>query len=145
MAIRDVFPVSKKVDHAPIIDAFFGELVAGQLEGVRPQAALASDVHLGYKAWAQKRHLPATPANATFNRYITGRHGIKTMRKRYASGGFILGPHSILFLAGPVYAAYGTEPQELGRQVAAFREQIERFIRSTGVLEQAAPVPAHVR
>ena len=121
--------VSKTIDHAPIIDQFFGELVAGHIQGVRPQTALSSDVHACYVAWAMSKHLPITPSTATLIRYIRNNHRIKTARKRYADGGFIVGPRSVLFLAGPIYAEFGTESQKIGQQIRSFREQAAGFIR----------------
>lgn len=137
--------MAKTINHAVIIDQFFGALVGGGLQGVRPQAALAVDVHQLYLAWAEREDLPATPSTASFCRYISGRHNIKCARKRYAEGAFVLGPRSVLYLAGPVHSGYGQEPTNLGRQIAEFRHQAERYGKDVAVQEHAAHVPEQVR
>lgn len=138
--------MARTINHAGIIDQFFGALVGGRLQGVRPQAALAVDVHRLYLAWAQREDLPATPSAASFCRYISDRYGIKCARKRYAEGAFIVGPRSVLYLAGPVHSGYGQEPDNLGRQIADFRHQAELYAGPlASVREHAAPVPARVR
>jgi len=137
--------MAKTINHAGIIDQFFGALVGGRIPGVRPQAALSVDVHRLYLAWTQLEDLPATPSAASFCRYISDRHQIQCARKRYAEGPFIVGPRSVLYLAGPVHSGYGQEPDILGRQIADFRHQAEAFGARVPVREQAAPVPERVR
>lgn len=143
-SVEEAMPVS--INYAWSVTQFIGQLTAGQIQGVRPMAALATDVHLLYLAWGARQNVPVTPSSAWFCRFITDRHGVLSARKRYADGPVIRGPNSVLFLNGPVHARFGEEPTLLGEQVLAFRWQVERYADlQHKVQEQAAQVGAHVR
>ena len=115
------------INHAPIVARFFGELTAGAIEGVRPMAALSPDVFELYVEWAKRAELPTTSLG-WMCRYLGFRYGIHIVRKRYADGAFIRGPHSIMLLAGQLRNKPLLESEVLGRQILEFRNDVKRYI-----------------
>lgn len=132
--------MARSINHGRIVDQFFGELVAGQIEGVRPCAALTNEVHRLYMCWAEKSQLPATASAPWMCRYIGSRHGVVVARKRYSAGAFILGPHSVMYLAGPIRVRYGMELEITGRQIADFKLMVDAFEARVAVPEHATPL-----
>lgn len=135
--------MARTINYGATVDQFFGELVAGRIQGVRPQAALAIDVFRLYQEWAVATDLPSTTSAAWLCRYIGSRHGVLQARKRYAAGAFVEGPHSVLFLAGALRSRYGMEVELLGRQIAEFRNQVNHY--ADRVQEQADRVQERVQ
>jgi len=131
------------INHAPIVSRFFGELMSGAIEGIRPMAALSRDVHELYVEWARRAELPPTSL-AWLCRYLGYRYGIHLVRKMYADGAFVRGPRSIMLLRGPhdFICANKTSGQpimrmfaaeELGEQILEFRHDVRRYI-ARGIL-----------
>ena len=123
--------MSKLINHVPIIDQFFGDLCAGKIDGVRPQVARSADVHCLYKEWATRSGLP-TCSLPWLCRYLCNRYGIFLRQKHYAAGGFIVGPHSLMYLAGDVRTRPGLGQEVLGRQILEFRQQVDHYVERVG-------------
>ena len=133
------------INYAWSVTQFLGLLTAGHLQGVRPMAALATDVHRLYLEWGRRENIPVTPSAPWFCRFITARHGVLNARKRYADGPLLHCPKSVLFLDGPVNARFGEEATVLGEQVLLFKLQTERYVAAAPIVrEQAAQVSARV-
>lgn len=137
--------MSRYINYGRIADQFYGALVAGVIQGVRPCAALTTDVHRLHWLWANRNELPATASPSWMRKYIASRHGVQVARKRYAEGGFILGPHSIMYMAGPIRAPFGMEVEILGRQVNDFKLMVEAYEAAAVLPEQEARVREQVR
>ena len=108
--------------HARHIDRFYAELLAGQLPGVVARPALTLDVHELYQAWCARQNVPPTGSPGTLATALQRRHQVPLLRKRYAIGTEILGPHGVLYLAAPPAPRYGFEPDWLGDQITKFRQ-----------------------
>lgn len=123
--------------HALYVDAFFNELVAGTIRGVAARPALTRDVHELYQHWCDARGVPALGSPAHFVKILQDRHGVPLLRKRYAIGQEILGPHGVLFLTTPPAARPGFEPDWLGQHVTAFRAEVSTYQASKRQCEHA--------
>lgn len=119
--------MSSSFNHAPQIDAFYEDLLAGKILGVQPRPARALDVHDLYCAWCARRGVPHL-APAYMVKMLALRHRIASVRKRYAIGSELHGPHGILFLIMPPAPGRGFENEWLGEHVVAFRVAVESYV-----------------
>lgn len=118
--------------HAPQVDLFVAELLGGQLHGVQPRPAKTLDVHCLYRAWCAKRQIPVLDAGH-LARMLAERHGMPLLRKRYALGSSVHGPHGVIYLACPPAPAAGFELDWLGRHVSAFIASVATYSAAVGV------------
>lgn len=132
------------VNHVPIVTRFFGELTAGSIEGIRPMAALSQDVYNLYAEWATRAELPFTALHWVC-RFLNGNYGIQIVRRRYADGAFIRGPHSIMFLAGRPLTRRVLTHDVIGRQVCQFRSDVTRYIERGDLLAPVQHLPEQVQ
>lgn len=132
--------MSDSINHSPIIDQFFGALEGRSIQGVNPQVALTTDLYRLYVAWAARVDLPTVKSAPWLCRYLRGRHGIRVALKRYAAGPLIKGPHSVVYLAGPVSARYGMEPEILGRQILSFSSQVDAYMKQSSLRDAEEPL-----
>lgn len=134
--------MARSINHGPILDQFYADLVGWRIKGVVPQAARVEDVHRCYIAWAQRNERPFVGNVAWFARHLSSRRLVMAARKRYADGAFIVGPCAIFFLDGPVRTRHGNAQDVIGRQVCEFRSQVDRYVEQCGVLQ---PLPEPVQ
>lgn len=123
--------------HAIHVDQFYLALVSGALRGVNARPALTRDVHELYQHWCSLRQVPALGSPAHFVRMLQDRHGVPLLRKRYAIGPEILGPHGVLFLTSPPAPRPGFEADWLGEHVTAFRAEVSTYQATERLREHA--------
>jgi len=109
------------------IEEFASELVASRLPiaGSLACAALVTDLFELYRSWCAERCLIPTSRVGDLTRYLSGKHSLEFLRKRYVSNGQTVGPHSIVFLHHLVLADEGgTDADVLGSHIQQFRDEI---------------------
>lgn len=122
--------MSYLVNQGRLLDRFFTHLIAGTIGDVQPRAALASDVLRLYHAWGESEGFPAGLSASLISRYLRIRHSIKSGRSRYALGDRTCGPHSIIYLAGPLRCRLGMGEELRGVQVAEFKWMVDAYVGS---------------
>lgn len=104
---------------------FFYDLSQGDIGGIVPRPALATDVFDLYKAWCHKGgHRPA-PMPKLLNA-LDRKHKAPSVRKRYLSGADIKGPHGVL-LFGSELPPGASESAWLGEHLERFRNAVKDF------------------
>ena len=131
--------MNRQIDVLPSIDQFCVALLSGSLPGVVPQVAMLIDIHDLYQAWCAKKGLHPAGQNV-FAVRIKERHGVAYRRKRLIENGLVTHVRTLLYLAGPVYAAPLEERQVLGRQVEEFRAAAQAYSQSAS----KAAAPTHL-
>ncbi|WEN13687.1 DUF5906 domain-containing protein [Rhodanobacter sp. AS-Z3] len=103
---------------------FYQELVAGELNGVRPRAALATDVYDLYRVWCVRTGHRAGPQPKLINA-IERKCRVTSARKRYVDVmGTTRGPHGVLYLGADACPPGEAETAWLGEQIAGFRKSV---------------------
>jgi len=120
-------PSAAAFNHAALVDLFFEELLAGAITGVRARPALTSDVHELYRAWCEAKGRPFLASVPRFVKLLQTRHGVRLVRKRYALGMRILGPHGVLLLAPVPAPRDGFEADWLGDHITSFSAALSHF------------------
>ena len=106
---------------------FHQQLVAGELQGVRPRPALATDVYDLYRAWCARTGERAGPMPRLINK-LERQCRVATARKRYHDAmANTRGPHGVLFLGGAECPPGEVEAAWLGGQIEAFRKSVGVF------------------
>ena len=123
--------MASSIYHAVAIDRFFEDLLAGQISGVAAGPALAMDAHALYKHWCDQHRVPAMASPAYFVQSLASRHGVPSLRKRYAMGDQVMGPHGVLYLATPPAPRNGFEFEWLGAHLSKFRASVATHIAVT--------------
>lgn len=129
--------MSSAFHHAPQVDAFYRDLLGGQLRGIQPRPALTRDVHDLYRAWSALRMQPALGTSGHFASVLVARHDVPLLRKRYAIGNQLIGPHGVLYLISPGPPRPGFEADWLGEHVICFRAAVAAYRACQGVAEHA--------
>jgi hypothetical protein len=113
--------------HALLVDEFYAELLAGRLHGVASRPALTRDAHELYRLWCDRRGAPGLAGPGHFANALQERHGVPVLRKRYAIGSQLFGPHGVLYLSSPPSPRPGFEYEWLGAHVSAFRAGVSSY------------------
>lgn len=106
---------------------FYTELMAGDLDGVKPRPALSTDVFDCYRAWCARTNQRAAPMPRLIN-VLERKHGVPAVRKRYADVmGTTRGPKGMLMLGGAELPPGVAETAWLGEQIEAFHKSIATY------------------
>lgn len=122
-------PKIQPINHGPLVDQFYADLLRGNIAGIRPAPALMADVFRLYLAWARRNEVPAIGSSSFLARALIHRHQVLLARKRHAHGMYVYGPHSVLFLGGTQHFPPGREAEMLGEQVRHFAFLVDRYER----------------
>lgn len=114
--------------HAIAIDRFYADLMGGQIRGVFAGPALALDAHQLYRYWCERRQIPSMASPAYFVRSLSTRQGVPSLRKRYAMGNQVLGPHGVLYFSTPPGLRVGFEFEWLGDCLLRFRSAVATHV-----------------
>ncbi len=103
---------------------FHRELMSGELHGVKPRVALATDYYDLYRVWCARTGQRAGPMPRLINA-AERKCGVTAERKRYLDAmGTTKGPHSVLFLDDTQCPPGTSEQSWLGEQIDAFRKSV---------------------
>lgn len=125
--------------HAVSIDQFYEHLVAGNITGVVAGPALTRDVFELYQAWCERRGIIGLASASYLANALNRRHGVQILRKRYAIGNSLLGPHGVLYLAMPPSARQGFEFEWLGQLLSKFTAAVAVYVS----IDQGSKTHAH--
>ena len=113
---------------------FFNELVAGEIDCIKPIPARSKDLFEVYRAWCNSINVKPAPQPRLLNT-LHKKHRVEMIRKRYLDGSTIKGPHGIAMLPrlidGKLIApeqpgGIGTDAW-LGESVVAFRNAVADY------------------
>lgn len=105
---------------------FHDHLVTGNIPGLEPRPALATDWYRAYGIWCGRHGYRPAP-EAKFIAALKRQRDVPDGRKRYQPGSKVLGPHSFLLLGAMTPGEGEDEKLWLGASHATFREELEAF------------------
>ncbi len=105
---------------------FYGDLIAGDIQGVKPRPALSSDVFELYRVWCGRTGQRAGPMPRLINA-LERKHRVVNLRKRYTLATGNCGPHGVLMLGKDELPPGESESTWLGEHISRFRQSVGVF------------------
>ena len=105
---------------------FYDDAHMGEVPGIKPMPALATDWYEAYKRWCTQNGHRAAPMPKFVNA-LARKRAAPTVRKRYLLGQTERGPHAILMMGNSTPPEDRAEKLWLGERVAAFRACLSEF------------------
>ncbi len=106
---------------------FYQDIVAGDMDGIKPGPALSQDAYDLYRAWCARIGTKPAPMPKLIDA-LARKHKVPVARKRYMDGMSVKGPHGVVFLpGGPEQPAGESEAAWLGDCISAFRNAVKDY------------------
>lgn len=105
---------------------FYNDLVAGDIQDVKPRPALSTDIYDLYRVWCARGGHRAAPMPKLINA-LERKHDVVAHRKRYTLSTGQKGPHGVLYLGDHELPPGESETNWLGEHINRFRQSVGVF------------------